>query len=323
MKKILKIFGITFASILTLFIALAFAQTYRNNRSNSAEQFAKGKLPSPSLDGFQKGSANFYTGSWQGKTFDVHAESGINNFGTGSTSTEKYSFKTYTGTDLQSKNLEVFKIDYQNGKNSWWISPLLDEVVEVAPGQYLGKIYYRLIPKYPFVLGYFNLENNNPSDKTIRNITVSSKYFTIKLPQNWQVDFNPSKDLLLSEMIALSPNFKGHSEKSSSTSSPETLNYFESGAKMDIIIEKGLVLGKEKVEGSILSSEDITVAGIKSKLLTIKESSTKLGQILDVRFVHEGNSYVFRLAYNSENFAEAQKTFKEFLSTFKLVNAKK
>jgi hypothetical protein len=317
MKTLLKILG-TIIGIAILLITVGFIQTYRVQHSKYQEQFLAGKSPSPFPDGFHKGSADFYTSNWQGKTFQANSGIGVNNFGTETTSTEKYSFKTYVEKGIQDQNIEPFKIDYDNGKNSWWLSPLLDEIVEVAPGQYLGKISYRLIPGSPFALGYFKLESTNPNLNTIRNITVSGKYFSIKLPQNWQIDFNDPKGTRLNELLAWTKDFKMHTETSSSSSStPGT--YFESGAKLDILAEKGLISYKQKIEGKILETSDITIAGIKTKVNTLVENTTKQGEILDARIEYKGNSYIFRFAYNKDSFPDAKKFFLERVESFKFL----
>lgn len=314
MKTLLKILG-TIVGIAILLIALGFIQTYRVQHSKYQEQFLAGHTPSPFPDGFQKGSADFYTSDWQGKTFQGNSGTGINNFGTGASSTEKYSFKTYVEKGTQDPSIETFKIDYQNGKNSWWISPILDEIVEVAPGQYLGKISYRLIPGSPFAIGYFKLENTNPNTNAIRNITVSGKYFALKLPQNWQTDFNDAQGTRLTELLAWNKDFKTHVDTATSTAG----TYFDSGAKLDILAERGLVAYKEKLNGKILASEDITIAGIKTKLSTFIDEKTKLGEMLDARVPYNGNGYIFRLAYNKDSFPEAKKFFTETLATFKFL----
>ncbi len=314
MKTLLKILG-TIIGIAVLLIAVGFIQTYRVQHSKYQEQFLAGKSPSPFPDGFHKGSADFYTSNWQGKTFQANSGTGINNFGTDATSTEKYSFKTYVEKGIQDQNIEPFKIDYDNDKNSWWLSPLLDEIVEVAPGQYLGKISYRLIPGSPFALGYFKLESTNPTANTIRNITVSSKYFSVKLPQNWQTDFNDAKGSRLNELLAWSKDFKMHTDTSTTTAG----TYFDSGAKLDILADRGLIRYKEKLEGKILESEDITIAGIKTKLTTVIDKDTKLGELFDARVEYKGNSYIFRLAYNKDSFPNAKKFFQDTLSTFKFL----
>lgn len=296
--------------VFLLFVLLGFFQTYRSQKSVYAEQFQKGQAIH--LHGFYKGSADFYTGSWQGKTFDSPSDTGTNNFGTENTAKTKYTFKTSVGPGLKDPNLEVLKIDYKDGKNPFWVSPILDEVVEVAPGEYLGKIHYRLIPGIPFTLGYFKLEKNPGS---IRNITVKGKYFAIKLPQDWKVDFEDPKDLRLNELIALSPDFKGYSEQNTTTLA--IYNYFESGAKLDILVEKGLIRFKEKLEGTILSTEDITIAGIKTQLSTFTDLNTRAGEFLDAKVSYQGNSYIFRMAYSPEKFQDAKGFFKEILASFK------
>ncbi len=317
MKTLLKILG-SIVGIAALLIIIGFIQTYRVQHSKYQEQFLAGKSPSPFPDGFHKGSADFYTSDWQGKTFQANSGTGSNVFGSTSTNTEKYSFKTYVEKGSQDPSLETFKIDYDNGKNSWWLSPLLDEIVEVAPGQYIGKMSYRIIPGSPFALGYFKLESTNPNLNTIRNITVSGKYFSIKLPQNWQTDFNDPKETRLSELLAWTKDFKMHTESTStSTSTPGT--YFESGAKLDILAEKGLISYKQKIEGKILETSDITIAGIKTKVYTVIEDTTKQGEILDARLEYKGNSYVFRMAYNKDSFPDAKKIFTERLESFKFI----
>ncbi len=308
MKTLLKILG-TIIGIAILLIIVGFIQTYRTEHSKYQDQFLAGKVPSPFPDGFQKGSADFYTSAWQGKTFDANSGTGINNFGT----EKKYPFNTYAEKGLTDKNLDVFKIDYKNGKNSWWVSPVLDEIVEVAPGQYLGKIHYRVIPGHPFSIGYFRLENTNASTTIIRDITITGKIFALKLPQNWQTDFNDPDGVRLAELIAWSPDFTMHTDTSTSGT------YFESGAKLDILVEKGLVRFKEKLEGKVLATEEITIAGIKTKLTTLVEPSTKQGQILDARLSYLGNSYTFRFAYNAEKFPDAKKFFQEKIASFKFL----
>ncbi len=324
MKILIKIL-VAIGVFLVILLILGTFQTYRMNNSSYQDQFTKGTLPAPFPNGFYAGSTDFYKGSWQGKTFSADTESGKNVFGTeGQTLEEKYPFSTATGLGLRDKNLSVFKIDYKTGSNPFWISPVLDEIVEVAPGQYLGKIHYRLIPGFPFTLGYFNLEKSDGSHQEIRNITVKGKYFSLKLPQNWKVDFEDQKDLRLTELIALSPDFKGYSEKSSSTTStPAIYNYFDSGAKLDILVEKGLIRFKEKIEGTILSTEEVVIAGIKTQLSTFTDPNTRAGEFFDAKISHEGNSYVFRMAYSPEKFQDAKGFFKEILASFKFSEEQK
>lgn len=118
------------------------------------KNFLKGTFPSPLPNGFYKGKVQNLNTKWKGKIFDASSSTGINLFG----DKKVYPFKTYKGKGLQDKNLDVLKIDYNISENPFWIRFILDEIVQIAPGKYLGKVLLRLIPNFPFSLGYFKLE---------------------------------------------------------------------------------------------------------------------------------------------------------------------
>ena len=74
-------------------------------------------------------------------------------------STERQPFKTYYGNGLRDKNLNVLVLDYDIPENPFWLRYIRDEIVQVAPNQYLGKLHLRVIG-FAFTLGYFELEVN-------------------------------------------------------------------------------------------------------------------------------------------------------------------
>ena len=71
---------------------------------------------------------------------------------------ERYPFKTYAGKGLRDKKLDVLKIDYNVDGNPFWLRLIVDEIVEVTPGKYLGKMHIKLIPGFPFTVLYFELK---------------------------------------------------------------------------------------------------------------------------------------------------------------------
>jgi hypothetical protein len=109
MKTLLKILG-TIVGLAVLLIAVGFIQTYRVQHSKYQDQFLAGHAPSPFPDGFHKGSADFYTSDWQGKTFQANSGTGSNVFGSASTNTEKYSFKTYSEKEAKTQALKHSKL---------------------------------------------------------------------------------------------------------------------------------------------------------------------------------------------------------------------
>lgn len=141
---------------------------WKTLKSPLQKEFSKGKLPISQLNGFYKGDIPYsrthqgpiktYTSSWKGKKFDSSNSSGINVLGSEENKlVDKYPFKTYSGKGVID-NMEVFKIDYNLPENPLWLKYIVDELVEVSPNHYLGKVNFKFIPGFPVALGFFELE---------------------------------------------------------------------------------------------------------------------------------------------------------------------
>ena len=161
-------------AIIVVLIVLGVLRTWQLERSANQKVFAGGTVPNPLPNGLYNGTVPGHTVSWLGKKFFATGESasggdasegtGINVFtpldmklSNGVTTTEKYPFKTYIGKGAHDGALDVIKIDYNIAGNPLWLRPILDEIVEISPGHYLGKLQLRIIPGYPFTLTYFEL----------------------------------------------------------------------------------------------------------------------------------------------------------------------
>ena len=146
--------------ILILCLALLFGiwRTWKMEHSPNQTLYVRGTAPTPPPDGFYRGSVGEHKISWLGKRFNASEKSGINVFDDGKgIHKERYPFKTAYTKGLTDKDLNVLAIDYNIPENPFWLRPVLDEVVQIAPHEYLGKLHLRLIPGYPFTLGYFKL----------------------------------------------------------------------------------------------------------------------------------------------------------------------
>ena len=117
--------------------------------------FRAGQVPT-GLEGIYLGKVNFST-NWQGKAFDATASGGINIFWENGESNRYIPFKTYSGYGLLDPETRVLKIDYDLSVNPWWVRMILDELVEVSPGNYLGKLILKT-PWGGWALGYFELQ---------------------------------------------------------------------------------------------------------------------------------------------------------------------
>ncbi len=124
------------------------------NKSANQAKFLAGTLPTPPPDGFYHGTAAGREFSWKGKEFTAATATGINVF----KNTKNYPFKTYLGKGALDKQTDVLKIDYNLLENPWYVRLILDEIVQVNDNEYLGKMLIKIIPGYPFALGYFTLK---------------------------------------------------------------------------------------------------------------------------------------------------------------------
>lgn len=172
---------IAIALILAIAVWLAFFAlvTYLSKTSRRQKEFAAGKLPDPAPDGFYRGSAYLLGGGpvpWLGKSFEPGTALGFNTFTPKGASllkimtplyklfrinrdgnTDAYYFKTSTGPGFRDREIETFKLDYNSPENPFLIRIILDEIVETAPKEYLGKVHMKVFPGYYATIGYFGL----------------------------------------------------------------------------------------------------------------------------------------------------------------------
>ncbi len=175
------ILWIVISLVVAVVVWLAFFMllTWISGRSHWQSKFASGKLPDPSPDGFYNGTAILLGGGpvpWLGKSFERDNSKGFNIFTpAGATllkiftpfyklfrknsdgNTDAYHFDTSTGPGFRDKQIETFKLDYDSPENPLLIRIILDEIVQLDNGEYLGKVHMKVFPGYYATIGYFGL----------------------------------------------------------------------------------------------------------------------------------------------------------------------
>lgn len=159
---------------------VALAVSSRMQRATYQDSFARGQVPQPKLDGFYPGTSHIAFGlpvPWLGKRFTLTPEGGANILsGLGGTlarvltprykhfvhesdgTVSGYNFKALTGTGLRDPQVQVLKLDYNLPENPGLIRIINDELVQVDPGRYLGKVYMQLLPGWFLFVGFFELK---------------------------------------------------------------------------------------------------------------------------------------------------------------------
>ena len=163
-----------------LWIAFWSLVTFLVQNSDYQKKFLQGSTPAQPPDGFYQGTAHVLFDKqtpWLGKSFNsadnlgfnVFTSSGgkllrlltplYNRFSRNSEgNTKAFYFKTRSEPALKDAPLNVIKLDYDSAENPFIIRIILDEIVEIAPEQYLGKIHLKVLPGFYSTIGYFGLK---------------------------------------------------------------------------------------------------------------------------------------------------------------------
>jgi len=153
------------------------------NRSDYHKQFVAGSLPQTAPAGFYQGTAHIFFDKqtpWLGKSFAARDNLGFNIFMPKGAAllkilapfykkfsqnqngdTAAFYFKTRNEAGLKDKEIDVIKLDYDAPENPFPIRIILDEIVEIAPEQFLGKIHLKVFPRFYSTIGYFGLKKSN------------------------------------------------------------------------------------------------------------------------------------------------------------------
>ena len=162
-----------------LWLALWTLVTFLVGKSRRQTEFLAGNSPTEMPEGFYRGSA-YLLGNrpvpWLGKSFESANQKGFNIFTPKGASllkimtplyklfrlnsagnTDAYYFKTSTGPGFKDKEIDVFKLDYDSPENPFLIRIILDEMIEIGPQEFLGKVHMKVFPGYYATIGFFGL----------------------------------------------------------------------------------------------------------------------------------------------------------------------
>jgi hypothetical protein len=167
-------------AFLVLWLGFWSLVSFLVNRSRYHKKFIEGRAPQTPPEGFYQGTAHILFDKpvpWLGKSFDSANQLGFNvftpfgakvlkvmtplykRFGVNKDGNiDAYYFKTRTGAGLKDPQKNVIKLDYDSKGNPVLIRIILDEIVEVAPEQFLGKIHLKVFPRFYSTIGYFSLK---------------------------------------------------------------------------------------------------------------------------------------------------------------------
>ena len=173
---------LSIAAALAVWLAFWSVVSFFVNRSAYHKQFVDGRVPQSAPKGFYQGTAHIFFDKrtlWLGKSFVPGDDLGFNIFMPKGAAllkimmplykkfsvndrgdTDAFYFRTRTAAGLKDKTIEVIRLDYTGPENPFPIRIILDEIVEIAPEQFLGKIHLKVFPRLYSTIGYFGLKKS-------------------------------------------------------------------------------------------------------------------------------------------------------------------
>ena len=171
---------LSIASAIAVWLVFWSLVNFIVNQGNYHKQFIAGNVPTSAPDGFYQGAAHIFFDlqtPWLGKSFAASDNLGFNIFVPKGAAllrllmpfykkfsfnkddnTDAFYFQTRTAAGLKDKELQVIKLDYDAPENPFPIRIILDEIVEIAPEEFLGKIHLKVFPGFYSTIGYFGLK---------------------------------------------------------------------------------------------------------------------------------------------------------------------
>ncbi len=158
MIRTLTVIGILVLIIVFLAMAYGFFRTWKTGRSENHARFIAGSIPLELPEGQWNGYVDELGDvSWKGKKF-LNGGQGINVFVKEGTRREAYPFAFSERQSIGERDKKVITLDYNQKENPLWLRFIVDEMVSVGENKFLGIVYIKLIPSFPFRMGYFRLE---------------------------------------------------------------------------------------------------------------------------------------------------------------------
>lgn len=128
----------------------------------------------------------------------------------------------------------------------------------------------------------------------VQLITEPNGYYQMYLPDDWEVTFNSTAGVRLSDLQASSPDREVVVEESDG---PHDNIYYKNGMMLSVVVLEDDSALAEPVMAQVQRSVPLMIAGIEGMDYTFREPSTAEGEIREVRFYHNNLSYLVRFSY--------------------------
>ncbi len=131
----------------------------------------------------------------------------------------------------------------------------------------------------------------------VQLVNEPNGYYQMYLPAEWEFNFNPTAGVRLSDLQAASPGAEIEVEE---TDGPHSQISYKSGVSLNVAVLEDDSALREPNMAQVIKQAQIMIAGIAGNDYVFTEPSTVAGQIREVRYFHNGLSYLVRFSYGQD-----------------------
>lgn len=189
---------------------------------------------------------------------------------------------------------------------------------KAARGEIMGPSYYikEIKKKVDGIMEQKDFKSQRAMElvESAKIISDKAGLFSVEIPESWVVVSSDGvKGSQISQLVIGNSYFLKHEDGASMI--------IDKGAQLLIQITKGE--NRSGFEGTgghfnvLITKKDVIIGGKENVYHLFKDPNYPNADILDDHLVNNGNTYLFRLTYNSTTFSDAEYTFQEILNSIK------
>ncbi len=135
------------------------------------------------------------------------------------------------------------------------------------------------------------------SASKVQKVVEPNGLYELYIPDDWSYSFGQAAGVRISDFQAQSADAELVIED---TDGPHSNFHYRSGIFINLVILEGEEVMMEPVMAEVIRTSEIMLAGIPMSDYVFREPSTVEGEIRELRFSHNGDSYQLRFSYATD-----------------------
>ena len=153
------------------------------------------------------------------------------------------------------------------------------------------------------ILNTLEIDPEGLSDASHVKLIIEPNFqYQLLIPEDWDIKFNPTAGIRLSELEASSPDAEIVVEDGEG---PHSNIYYKNGVFMNLVVLDDDSAKLEPTMANIERQNIVYLNGIEGTEYVFVEPSTAEGKLREVRVYYDGKSYLLRFGYSDDAYRDA------------------